>query len=123
MSQNNVFLIPSKAEWRPVGCFMNSVRALGQILERVGSKSSISARYAACTSAADNEGVTLFGMDDRRCWTGEKAESTFTKYGTSDQCLDARKVPLSGGLSESGTMFVYQKDASGEKFFFLSPII
>lgn len=102
---------------------MNSVRALGQILERVGSKSSISVRYAACTSAADNEGVTLFGMDDRRCWTGEKAESTFTKYGTSDQCLDARKVPLSGGLSESGTMFVYEKDASGEKFFFLSPII
>ncbi|RMX52480.1 hypothetical protein pdam_00013778 [Pocillopora damicornis] len=84
-------------EWRPVGCFMNTVRALGQILERVGSKSSISARYAACTSAADNEGVTLFGMDDRRCWTGEKAESTFSKYGTSDQCLDARKVPLSGG--------------------------
>ena len=98
---------------------MNSVRALGQILERVGSKSSISARYAACTSAADNDGVTLFGMDDRRCWTGEKAESTFTKYGTSDQYSDAKKVSLSGGLSESGTMFVYEKDASGGKFFFL----
>nr|XP_058951355.1 uncharacterized protein LOC131778889 [Pocillopora verrucosa] len=98
-----------QAEWKPVGCFKNSDRALDVVLERVGSKNSISARYAACTSAANSEDVALFGMDDRRCWTGENAESTFSKYGTSGQCKT--KNGLGSGLSESETMFVYEKDA------------
>ena len=105
-----MFSLSSKAEWRPVGCFMNSDRALGQLLERVGSKPSISSRYAACTSAADSGDVTLFGMDDRRCWTGENTESirTFDKYGTSGTCKTRKG--LSGGLSEYETMFVYIKE-------------
>lgn len=99
-------------EWKPVGCFKNSDRALDVVLERVGSKKSISARYAACTSAANSADVALFGMDDRRCWTGENAESTFSKYGTSGQCKT--KNGLGSGLSESETMFVYEKDADGD---------
>lgn len=89
---------------------MNSDRALGQLLERFVSKPSISSRYAACTSAADSGDVTLFGMDDRRCWTGENTESirTFDKYGTSGTCKTRKG--LSGGLSEYETMFVYIKE-------------
>ena len=115
------FFVFSKAEWKPVGCFKNSDRALDVVLERVGSKNSISARYAACTSAANSEDVALFGMDDRRCWTGENAESTFSKYGTSGQCKT--KNGLGSGLSESETMFVYEKDADGEKTFFFYSIL
>lgn len=116
-THNIFFFVFSKAEWKPVGCFKNSDRALDVVLERVGSKNSISARYAACTSAANSEDVALFGMDDRRCWTGENAESTFSKYGTSGQCKT--KNGLGSGLSESETMFVYEKDADGKKTFFL----
>lgn len=115
------FFVFSKAEWKPVGCFKNSDRALDVVLERVGSKNSISARYAACTSAANSEDVALFGMDDRRCWTGENAENTFSKYGTSGQCKT--KNGLGSGLSESETMFVYEKDADGKKTFFFSSIL
>ena len=113
------FFVFSKAEWKPVGCFKNSDRALDVVLERVGSKKSISARYAACTSAANSADVALFGMDDRRCWTGENAESTFSQYGTSGQCKT--KNGLGSGLSESETMFVYEKDADGKKTFFCTP--
>ena len=102
----------SKAEWKPVGCYKNSDRALDVVLERVGSKSSISSRYAACTAAADQDGVTLFGLDDKRCWTGESAHSTYSKYGTSGQCKT--KKGLSGGLSESETIYVYVKDSQGK---------
>ena len=115
------FFVFSKAEWKPVGCFKNSDRALDVVLERVGSKNSISARYAACTSAANSEDVALFGMDDRRCWTGENAENTFSKYGTSGQCKT--KNGLGSGLSESETMFVYEKDADGKKTFFFYSIL
>ncbi|XP_078346313.1 uncharacterized protein LOC144631689 isoform X2 [Oculina patagonica] len=96
-------------EWKPVGCFKNADRALDVVLERVGSKPSIKARYDACIAAADQEGVTIFGLDDRRCWTHE--HNSYAKFGTSGQCKT--KKGLSGGLSESETMFVYEKDAQG----------
>lgn len=99
----------SKAEWKPVGCYKNSDRALDVVLERVGSKSSIKNRYDACVAAADQDGVTLFGLDDKRCWTHE--HNSYAKFGTSGQCKT--KKGLSGGLSESETMFVYEKDAQG----------
>ena len=77
----------------------------------MGNKPSISSRYAVCVSEADKEGVTLFGMDDKRCWTGENADSTYTKHGTSGHCKE--KKGLSGGLSEYGAMYVYMKDDEG----------
>ena len=97
-----------------MGCFKNSDRALDVLLERVGSKPSISARYKACTSVANSEGVTLFGMDDRRCWTGQNAQRAFSKYGTSGQCKT--KKGLSGGLSESETIYVYMEDNEGNRY-------
>ena len=107
------FLILSKAEWKPVGCYKQSDRALDEVLERVGSKPSISSRYGACVSEADKEGVKLFGMDEKRCWISQNPYSSYDKYGTSGHCKT--KKGLSGGLSENDSVFVYIKDDQGIK--------
>lgn len=73
---------------------------------------SISSRYAACMSEADGKGITLFGMDDNRCWIGENTDSTYSKYGTSGLCKKTKKG-LYYGLSEHDTMRVYMKDVQG----------
>lgn len=98
------------AEWKAVGCYKNSVRALDKILKVNGK--SISSRYAACISEADGNGITLFGMDDKRCWIGEDAYSTYDRYGTSGLCKTTKKG-LKYGLSADGTMRVYMKNVEG----------
>ena len=100
-----------KAEWKPVGCFKNVDRALDEVVARVANKPSISSRYDACVAAADQAGITLFGLDDRRCWTSQRAYSSYDKYGTSGHCKT--KKGKTAGLTEHGTMFVYQKDYQG----------
>ena len=102
----------STAEWKPVGCFKNIDRALDEVLARVGNKPSITSRYDACVEAAGNAGITLFGLDDKRCWTSQSAYVSYDKYGTSGQCKT--KKGKSGGLTVAGTMHVYQKDAGGK---------
>ena len=83
-------------------------------MARVGNKPSISSRYDACVAAADQLGITLFGLDDKRCWTSQSAYNSYDKYGTSGQCKT--KKGLSGGLTEAGTMYVYQKDQGNIEF-------
>lgn len=104
-----------KAEWKPVGCFKNVDRALDEVVARVANKPSISSRYDACVAAADQAGITLFGLDDRRCWTSQRAYSSYDKYGTSGHCKT--KKGKTAGLTEHGTMFVYQKDYQGNSDF------
>lgn len=73
-------------------------------------KSPIASKYEDCIAKAAEEGVTVFGMDDRRCWTGT---GKYDKHGASGQCKKSKKGDKSMGLSASETMFVYKKDASG----------
>ena len=98
------------AEWKAVGCYKNSVRALDKILKANGR--SISSRYAACISEADGSGITLFGMDDKRCWIGEDAHSAYDTYGNSGLCKTTKKG-INYGLSADDTMRVYMKDVEG----------
>ena len=74
---------------------------------------TISTRYAACMSEADAKGITLFGMDDNRCWIGENTDSTYSKYGTSGLCKKTKK-DIYYGQSEHDTMRVYMKDVEGK---------
>lgn len=87
-------------------------RALDDVVARVGSKPSISVRYDACVAAADQAGITLFGLDDKRCWTKDSAYSSYNKYGSSGHCKT--KKGLSMGITESRSMFVYHKDEEGK---------
>lgn len=84
---------------------------------KVGGKSSIGSRYQACVNAANNKGVTLFGLDDKRCWTSQNAYASYSKYGTSGTCKKAKNGELEGGLSESGSVYVYQRDQDGKPAF------
>lgn len=100
----------STAEWKAVGCYKNSVRALDKTLK--AKSKLISSRYAACISEADGNEITLFGMDDKRCWIGEDAYSAYDTYGNSGLCKTTKKR-INYGLSADGTMRVYMKDVEG----------
>jgi len=97
-------------DWKAEGCYKNSVRALSEIL-KVNAR-TISSRFAACMSEADGKGITLFGMDDKRCWIGEDADSSYDRYGTSGLCKKTKKG-INYGLSEHDAMRVYMKDVEG----------
>ncbi|XP_078367511.1 coadhesin-like isoform X2 [Oculina patagonica] len=101
-------------EWKPIGCYKMTSRALDTYFVRVGNIASISKRYQACVKKADEEGITLFGMDDRCCWTGENAGSSYDKFGTSGHCKGAKKRGYSSGIAESSTVYVYQKNDKDE---------
>lgn len=58
----------------------------------------------------------MFGLDDKRCWTGD---GSYSKFGSSGQCQKARKEDLSMGLTDKGTMYVYEKDGKGKMTFVL----
>lgn len=91
-----------------MGCYKMALQALDNYFLRVGSISSIGKRYEACEEKADADGISLFGMDDRRCWTSEQAGSSYDKFGASGKCK--KKGAYSTGFSESDTVFVYQKE-------------
>ena len=99
----------------PVGCYKNIGREFDEILAKVGIKPSIKSRYSTCVDAADKAGVKVFGLDDKRCWTGD---GSYSKYGSSDQCQKAKKGDLHMGLKDKGTMYVYSKDRKGKMSLF-----
>ncbi|KAL9955598.1 hypothetical protein ACROYT_G036941 [Oculina patagonica] len=97
-------------EWKQVGCFKNSDRALDVVFKNLKVRSPITTKYEDCIAKAAEEGVEVFGMDDKRCWTGT---GKYDKHGASGQCKKSKSGDKSMGLSASETMFVYKKDASG----------
>ena len=103
------FLSPI-AEWRQVGCYINADRALDVLLRNLKVRANIQTKYADCVAKAEDEGATVFGMDDKRCWTGS---GSFNKHGDSGQCKKAKGSDLQIGFSDHETMFVYKKDDSG----------
>ena len=91
-------------------------QALDTYFVRAGNIPSISKRYQACVEKANEEGITLFGMDDKRCWTAKKPERTFDKFGSSGHCKE--KGGYSSGMAERSTVYVYRKNDKGNKLFF-----
>ena len=72
--------------WKAVGCYQNTGRALADILRGVNGKRTVSKKLNVCRKTADAKGITVFGLDDKQCWTGQNAADTFNKYGNSGQC-------------------------------------
>ena len=62
---------------------------------------------------ADAKGITVFGLDDKQCWTGQNAADTFNKYGNSGQCY-TNKGGKSMGYFASESMSVYKKNDKGK---------
>ena len=83
------------------------------MLKKVGSKPSIASRYSACKAAADETGATLISLDDKRCWTSQDPNVSYSKYGSSSQCKE-NKGKVGNGLAEYGTVSVYQMDEEGK---------
>jgi len=104
---HTIFLL--LAEWKAVGCYKNIGHALDDVIAKAGSNTGISRHYAACENAADQAGILMFGLDERKCWTAENAERVYSKYGSSENCRTNKKGNLRCGLNAAGTMFVYEK--------------
>lgn len=82
---------------------------------RVGNIRSIDKRFRACVKRADEQGITMFGMDDRRCWTSDVTEQSYDKFGSSKDCKEKRGK--ASGLSDSLSVFVYRKIDQGKMFY------
>ncbi|KAL9955604.1 hypothetical protein ACROYT_G036949 [Oculina patagonica] len=99
-----------KKTWTPVGCYENRGRALADILFKPKRIAKIPKKYEQCKAQADKKGVTVFGLDDSKCWTGQNAASSYDMYGLAKgKCGNTRKG-LRYGFVASGTIFVYQKE-------------
>ncbi|XP_078346362.1 uncharacterized protein LOC144631716 isoform X2 [Oculina patagonica] len=93
--------------WTKVGCYQNRGRALGDVLFKPKRFAKIATKYEQCVAEADTKGVTLFGFEDTKCWSGSKA---YDMYGKAvGKCGSTRKG-LRYGYGASETMFVYEKN-------------
>jgi len=66
-------------------------------------------KYGQCVTTATQKGITLFGLDDTRCWTGQNAASSYGIYGTAVGRCGSTKGGLRYGFLASEIVFVYQK--------------
>lgn len=87
-------------------------RVLDRYFSRVGNIRAIDKRFRACVKRADEQGITLFGMDDRRCWTSDGTEQRYYKFGLSKDCKEKRGK--TSGLSDSLSVYVYRKTNQGK---------
>ena len=88
-------------------------QALDTYFLRAGNIGSIGKRYQACEEKADEDGITLFGMDDKRCWTSDNAANSYDKFGPSGQCKESNG--RSSGITESSSVYVYRKNKKGNR--------
>ena len=99
--------------WKAVGCYQNIGRALGDSLRSVGRYRNINKKFDACKETAIQNGMTVFGLDDKRCWSGQDAENTYDDYGSSGQCK-SNKDGKSMGYFGSDSVSVYKKNINGK---------
>ena len=99
--------------WKAVGCYQNRGRALGDTMRSVGSYRNINRKLDACKETAVQTGIIVFGLDDKRCWSGQDAENTYDDYGSSGQCK-ANTDGNSMGYFASESVSVYKKNSNGK---------
>ena len=90
-------------------------QALDTFFLRAGNIGSIGKRYQACVKKADEDGITLFGMDDKRCWTSDNAANSYDKFGPTGQCKESKGS--SSGITEKSSVYVYRKNNKGNKLY------
>ena len=85
-------------------------RALDKSFKRIENIPYINKKFQACVKKAVEEGITMFGIDDKNCWTSDDAEQSYFKFGTSWKCNMNGKAT---GLAKYLTVSVYRKDDQG----------
>lgn len=97
-------------EWKAVGCYLNSgPLALPKPFDNnVSSASDNDALFEYCKAKAETFGYETFGVDDRACWSGDKADETYDDYGNSGKCSVSKKTGNGSGKELNGDIFVYQ---------------
>ncbi|XP_073255077.1 thrombospondin-2-like isoform X2 [Porites lutea] len=103
-----------KKPWKPVGCYQNRGRALGDILLGVAGNATMISKLDACKKKAASKAVALFGLDDKKCWTGQNAINSFYKYGTSAQCSYSDNHEVAIGSFASESIYVYLMSKKGD---------
>lgn len=86
---------------------------MGDILRGVAGKKKVSAKLSACQDEAKQQGVSVIGLDDKKCWSGPDAENTYDMYGNSGQCKTTKSGD-SMGYYASESIFVYKKNNNGK---------
>ena len=108
-----IFLLMTEP-WKPVGCYQNRERALGDILLGVAGNATMISKLDACKKKAASKAVALFGLDDKKCWTGQNAINSFYKYGTSAQCSYSNNHEVAIGSFASESTYVYLMSKKGK---------
>ena len=96
-------------EWEAVGCYLNNgPKALPTSFNNeVGRISGNDAMFEFCKAEAEKFGYQTFGVDDKSCRSGVKAEETYDDYGKSTKC-SVSKSGNGSGRELNGDVFVYQ---------------
>ena len=102
-----------KGVWQPIDCYNNAspkdAFALPELFYNKGSsETGPDAIFDYCKGKAETFGYKMFGADDKSCWSGDNAESTYDKYGESKLCVFSVKSGHGSGQDENGDVFVYQ---------------
>ena len=63
--------------------------------------------FKHCAEKAEAFGYKVFGADDKNCWSGDMAETTYDDHGTSAQC-SISKSGNGSGKETNLDMFVYR---------------
>lgn len=61
-----------------------------------------------CKGKAEALGYKIFGADNKSCWTGKNAKSTYKKYGESKLCDFSKRTGNGSGKTVNGDVFVYE---------------
>ena len=108
------FILPSiKGNWQQVDCYSNvspkDEFALPELFDnKVSSVTGPDAIFDYCKEKAEAFGYKIFGADDKGCWSGDDAESTYKKYGVSKLCDFSRRTGHGSGKDTNGDVFVYK---------------
>lgn len=95
--------------WQDKGCYRNKAEllALAQPFETGIDKFQGNENiFLHCRDGAKRDNKTVFGVDDKNCWTGVDAENTYDRYGESSKCTV--KAGYGSGKEINGDMFVYR---------------
>ena len=82
--------------------------ALPELFDDKVSSKKPDAIFNYCKGKAEAFGYKMFGADDKSCWSGDNAKSTYKKYGESKQCDFSKKTGNGSGKSVNGNVFVYE---------------
>ena len=104
------FLFLNLGTWVSKGCYVNMSpeRALGKSIDNnVENTQGNNNIFYYCVKKAEIFGYKIFGADNKNCWVGDDAETTYDKFGGSSKC-SISKSGYGSGTALYADMFVYR---------------